>query len=89
MCRSVRQTSQSILPLPNQQYWVPGGMEKILKIVMIGHSCRKFAELLIGDETVKECSNTRGVNCTVRRTHWDIWTINMFSYVYIYLQLPG
>ena len=29
MCRSVGQTSHSILPLPTQQWWVPGGTKKI------------------------------------------------------------
>ena len=31
------------------------------------------------------CSNTRGVNCTVCWSYWDIWTINMYIYIYIYI----
>ena len=38
-----------------------------------------------GDETVKQCSYTRGVNCTVRWTHGDIRTINTYFFIYIYL----
>ena len=30
------------------------------------------------------CSNTRGVNCTVCWAYGDIWTINMYIYIYIY-----
>ena len=30
------------------------------------------------------CSNTRGVNCTVCWCYGDIWTINMYIYIYIY-----
>ena len=42
MCGSVGQTSHSILPLPTQQWWIPGGT-KNWKIVN-GISCRKCAE---------------------------------------------
>ena len=35
MCRSIWQTSHSILPLPTQQWWVPGGR----KFCLNGSSC--------------------------------------------------
>ena len=58
-------------------------------IVKIGCSCSKVRKCWIfprGDETVKECSNIRGVNCTVCRSYGDIWTINMYIYIYLHLQ---
>ena len=33
------------------------------------------------------CSNTRGVNCTVCWSYGDIWTINMYIYIYLHLQV--
>ena len=50
--------------------------------VMIGHSCNRICNCWIlprGDETRRVCSNTRGVNYTVRRTHGDIRTIVLFK----------
>ena len=35
------------------------------------------------------CSNTRGVNCTVCWSYGDIWTINMYIYIYILSIFPS
>ena len=38
-------------------------------------------------DSKRVCSNTRGVNCTVCWSYGDIWTINMYIYIYIYMQI--
>ena len=56
-----------------------------LMIVMIAYNCSKVRKcwILPRDETIRESSNTRGINCKVCWTQWGFQTINRHIYVYL------
>ena len=50
-CRSVGQTSHSILALTTQQWWVPGGMRKLH--AMIGQNCSRMRNAKFSSEEMR------------------------------------
>ena len=64
-----------------QQWWVPGGTKQS-QIVMNGSRCRKWAPQRRW-ERKRMCFNTKSVNCTFLWIHGNIWTVNMYIYIYI------
>ena len=73
-CRGVGQASHIMLPLSTQQWWVPGGTKNGELCMALQFSCRKKARnspQRRSDRT-RESSNTRGVNCDVCLTRWDM-----------------
>ena len=82
MCRSVRKTFHSILPLPTQQWWPPGGMRKLHYNDWL--ELQQNAQMLNSPQRRRDCkrvcSNTKG--CILSPTDGDIRTT--FNYIYIY-----
>ena len=80
MCKSVGQTSHSILHLPTQQWWVPGGM-KIGELWMALAVENALNSPQRRCDRIRESSNTRGVNCEV------CWTHGLSDYKHTHLHL--
>ena len=82
MCRSVGQTSHSILLLLTQLWWVPG-RTRIGELWMTLAAENVCWILPRGDEIVWESSNTRGVNCEVCWAHG----ISDYKHTHLHLHL--
>ena len=71
MCRGVGQAFHIMPPLSTQQWWVPGGTNNgELWMAIAAENALNFPQRR-WDRT-RESSNTRGVNCEVCWTRWDI-----------------
>ena len=71
MCRGVGKAFHIISPLSTQQWWVPGGTNNGELWMAIAAENALNSSQRRWDHT-RESSNTRGVNCEVCWTTWDI-----------------
>ena len=78
ICRSVGQTSYSILPLPTQQWWVPGGTKNWN--IVNGISCRKCAEVSPEEDSEKRRDHIRESSNTM---------ISDYKHTHVYTVLSG
>ena len=71
MCRGVGQAFHIMLPLSTQQWWVPGASKnEELWMVLAAESALSSPQRRW--DHIRKSSNTRGVNCKVCSSRWDI-----------------
>ena len=84
LCRSVEQTSHSILPLPTQQWWVPSGQEIWLSGSSCLHACMACAPYSPrGDEIAQV------VSVLYWRYNWPVEYGIYQKFNYVPLALPS